>query len=417
MTNKAPTIRQISVTACVLLVALRVAIGWQFLYEGLWKYNTQSTASPWSADGYLANSQGPFRNVFRSLVDDPDGLKKLNYDTVAGRWDLWRDQFVAHYSKVKEEPLTEAQVSRINELLEGPERFGQSIKQLPKGVELDDKGVLKKFQWQRPTAGKEAKVWYDAERKELITNTHLLDRELDQLLKGVPEDDPQYAAYKAACEKFIQRSQQLSLKERLRSLLIENHDRTGLIQEQYAGSADHKRAGDVDVYKHQLERYNRDLAAARMHYQHDHLNRVWTDIVERRGKLVGPVDALTSELYTNAYKLLTVRQLAQGSVPITKLHWVGRNTMWGLIVLGSLMIVGLFSRMSSFGAAGLLLMFYLAAPPWPGVPEPAGPEHSMIVNKNLIECIACLALASLPTGNWLGIDALINRFLFKETDI
>ena len=30
-----------------------MAIGWQFLYEGLWKLNTLSTAKPWSSAGYL----------------------------------------------------------------------------------------------------------------------------------------------------------------------------------------------------------------------------------------------------------------------------------------------------------------------------------------------------------------------------
>ena len=63
MTNvPSPNVRQVSALACLLLVLLRVSIGWQFLYEGLWKLNTLKGPKPWSAEGYLANSRGPFRD-------------------------------------------------------------------------------------------------------------------------------------------------------------------------------------------------------------------------------------------------------------------------------------------------------------------------------------------------------------------
>jgi hypothetical protein len=41
------------------IVLLRIAIGWQFLYEGLWKLNTLSSAKPWTSAGYLRASRGP----------------------------------------------------------------------------------------------------------------------------------------------------------------------------------------------------------------------------------------------------------------------------------------------------------------------------------------------------------------------
>jgi hypothetical protein len=36
-----------------------------------------------------------------------------------------------------------------------------------------------------------------------------------------------------------------------------------------------------------------------------------------------------------------------------------------------------------------------------------------LVNKNLIEVLALLALASLPTGRWFGLDALAGRMPLK----
>lgn len=83
-----------------------------------------------------------------------------------------------------------------------------------------------------------------------------------------------------------------------------------------------------------------------------------------------------------------------------------------MIGLGALLLVGLFSRAAAAAAALLLLSFYLAVPPWPGVEElieTAGPEHSFLINKNLIEVIALLGIMCMPTGQWFGLDRLIFR--------
>ena len=56
-------IRRYSLAAVILLVVLRVGIGWQLLYEGMWKINTLSTQTPWTSDGYLKSAQGPFRGL------------------------------------------------------------------------------------------------------------------------------------------------------------------------------------------------------------------------------------------------------------------------------------------------------------------------------------------------------------------
>ena len=56
-------IRRYSFAAVVCLVILRVGIGWQLLYEGLWKIDTLSSPTPWTSDGYLKSSQGPMRGI------------------------------------------------------------------------------------------------------------------------------------------------------------------------------------------------------------------------------------------------------------------------------------------------------------------------------------------------------------------
>ncbi len=58
----------------VTVVALRVLIGWHFLYEGLSKLTTPG----WSAAGYLLQSRGPFADPFRWMAADPDVLAIVN---------------------------------------------------------------------------------------------------------------------------------------------------------------------------------------------------------------------------------------------------------------------------------------------------------------------------------------------------
>ena len=110
--------------------------------------------------------------------------------------------------------------------------------------------------------------------------------------------------------------------------------------------------------------------------------------------------AMDKELKEEALKIPDVAQLARGplSPPLSPIRVVDLLTIGGLAGLGILLIVGLFSRFSAFSAACMVFGFYLAMPPLPGVPDAPGPEHSFIVNKNLIEVFALLALASVPTG-------------------
>jgi uncharacterized membrane protein YphA (DoxX/SURF4 family) len=69
---------------------------------------------------------------------------------------------------------------------------------------------------------------------------------------------------------------------------------------------------------------------------------------------------------------------------------------------------GFLTRFAALGAALFLAQIYLSMPPWPGLPPaPVAEGHYFIVSKNLIEMLACLALASLPTGQWVGLDAVV----------
>jgi thiosulfate dehydrogenase [quinone] large subunit len=64
-----------------LLVALRIILGWYFLYEGLVKI-----ANPdWSSFGYLMDSEGVFAGMFHSMASNTDVVAVVDW---LNKWGL-----------------------------------------------------------------------------------------------------------------------------------------------------------------------------------------------------------------------------------------------------------------------------------------------------------------------------------------
>ncbi len=62
---------------------------------------------------------------------------------------------------------------------------------------------------------------------------------------------------------------------------------------------------------------------------------------------------------------------------------------------------------AALSAAAFLAMIYFSMPPWPGMPpNPKAEGHYLYVSKNLIELIACMVIATTPSGHWIGLDVL-----------
>ncbi len=92
----------------------------------------------------------------------------------------------------------------------------------------------------------------------------------------------------------------------------------------------------------------------------------------------------------------------------TSLEVLNVLTAYGLVAIGACLILGFLTPWAALGAALFLAMIYLSMPPWPGLPpNPKAEGHYWIVSKNLVEMLACLVLATTPTGHWIGLDALV----------
>ena len=83
---------------------------------------------------------------------------------------------------------------------------------------------------------------------------------------------------------------------------------------------------------------------------------------------------------------------------------------WGLILIGLGLVAGFLTRTATASGAVLLLLYYIANPPFVGTPTLLPAEGSyVIVNKTLIEFVGLVILLVLPTGHLIGLDRLLHR--------
>lgn len=83
---------------------------------------------------------------------------------------------------------------------------------------------------------------------------------------------------------------------------------------------------------------------------------------------------------------------------------------WGLIAIGLGLILGLFTRIAALAGALLLALYYLFNPPLIGLTTMGPMEGNyLIVNKNLIEAVMLLLLATSPAARLYGLDSLFAK--------
>jgi len=301
-----PSVGTVTGWTVFFMVLLRIAIGWHFAYEGIWKLMQDD----WRATGYLAASAGPLRPVFTRMIKDADGIEALTAESVKRRIDERYALMVKHYG-------------------------------------LDEN--------QR----KETDPY--AERKKVGDPARAYDKEYVDYVFADPDFQAQLADYRQLLEQIK-------------------------TQETKAGKTEFDTERLVDMYKRKAKARTALLARAEL-----------------------PLRAME----INTRSKLTAKQLAKGPLPGEKspTWFIDWSNMIALTAVGVCLMLGLFTRLAALGGIGLLAMYYFSMPPFPGLPEsPMAEGHYLIVNKNLIEAIALLMIATSRAGRWAGLDAFFARF-------
>lgn len=87
----------------------------------------------------------------------------------------------------------------------------------------------------------------------------------------------------------------------------------------------------------------------------------------------------------------------------------------GLIAVGISLLIGMKVRWGCIGGILLLLLYYLAHPPFPSLPQGPSEGSYWIVNKNLVEMAALYVIYEFPLISVFGIENLFFKHKAKTT--
>lgn len=88
------------------------------------------------------------------------------------------------------------------------------------------------------------------------------------------------------------------------------------------------------------------------------------------------------------------------------MHAIDLAVPIGLLVVGLSLMLGLFTQLGCVGAMAFLALFYVSQPPLTGLAMAGAEGENLVVNKNLIELFAVLAIFAFRTGWIAGLDHL-----------
>lgn len=98
-------------------------------------------------------------------------------------------------------------------------------------------------------------------------------------------------------------------------------------------------------------------------------------------------------LFADIFHLLANNHLILSIVDFTNI--------WGQILIGLGLILGICSTWAAYAGTLLIFFYYVAIPPFV--------DSYTFIDKNLFELFAFLILAIFPTSQIIGLDLLINK--------
>jgi uncharacterized membrane protein YphA (DoxX/SURF4 family) len=367
------------------LVALRIAVGWHFLYEGLWKIQSDTGATAYATSWYPLHS---------SITRMRDGAVSP---------DAWYDEVVKTF-KGRNEALAEDQKARLAELRDkvklrtaagepGAVTFDwiyvrDAVLQIPAAADAERFTALPFLQ---AAAGPLRPVF-----RALVRDIDGLNRlAADSVDRALDRRNTQIARHYGFTP-----GQQAKLSAIRDTLKAE-------FRATWNDTAVQTRLADYRVVRARVSAgvdEGAPFARERIAEDRKKLDQI-------AGELLALANEPGDELAVQAQGIATVAQMSAGPVPRVgaPADWIDRTIKWGLTAIGACLVLGLFTPFAAIAAAVQLAMFYLASPPWPGLPAATLGGHYLYVDRNLIELMAGAVIAATGSGKWAGLDAYLVR--------
>lgn len=134
----------------------------------------------------------------------------------------------------------------------------------------------------------------------------------------------------------------------------------------------------------------------------------WHFLYEGLAKLANPY--WTSAGYLDGAQWWFAAPFRWAAASPTAVTIIDYVNVWGLTAIGLGLMLGLLTRWATVAGILVLLLYYVAAPPFVGLEYAMPTEGSyLVVNKVLIEAAALFVLLVFPTGTVIGLDRLLAR--------
>ncbi len=393
------------------LLALRLAIGWQFLFEGLHKIHSHyvgptETNRPFSSEPYFKEAPGPLAPYMRAINGDAAkviaaGLTPKSNASAGEFAKLAEAEQAAQcpdaIAKKLDAMLAAATAAQKDAAEAALAQLADTHKKTIDAIAATEK---KETELAKDSAGKEAAKQKADGARTAAEQAMEKTKKQEEARRDGP-DGFATAAIQAAKAEYARWVHGVDRREIKMARISGEPAFTGPQRLQFLALL--RKAKDDAEERQRLglgNGYGMDVKKAQA---------ARTDFWTAEADLAKEIDAFAGELRT---------RLNGGKAPddpkeMTPLQRNDQLTRWFLAVVGACILFGLFTRISCVLAAGFLLLTYLTHPPFPWFPLPPGTEgNPLFINKNAIELLALLAIACMPTGKWLGLDAMI-AYLFR----
>lgn len=152
--------------------------------------------------------------------------------------------------------------------------------------------------------------------------------------------------------------------------------------------------------------------------------RRWQEMMKLRAEARQWLDELEAReraLRNALYDVFSEEKKQLGPLPASRnpLRWsrveqINFAVTWGLTAIGLCLLVGLFTRPAALGGAAFMAFVVMTQPAWPTIypPDPAVVGHALLINKDFIEMVALLVVASTAVGRWGGLDYFLGRYVY-----
>jgi uncharacterized membrane protein YphA (DoxX/SURF4 family) len=394
-----------------LLVALRIVVGWHFLYEGLWKIQSDTGAVSYATSWYTLRASVARLKDYYSAPG-----AGLELEPALERADAWYDEIVKTF-KARNHPLAEDQKARLADLRD---QVKLAAREAARG-EIARQDVVQ-FDWLLVRDGV-LKIAAEQEGERFTALPFLqasagpfrgVFRSLVHDIDGLERVTPASAqeALDQRYQEILRHYRTFTPEQRLR--LAQARDTLkGAIAVTLDDPLFRARVAD---YRRARTRVEADASLVSVPFTRERLAEDRKKLDSIAGELLAFVNEPLEELAVQAQILATVDQLAEGPLPRPgdPAGWVDRSIEWGLTAMGACLLLGLFTPIAGLAAAAQLAVFYLASPAWPGLPAATLGGHYLYIDRNLIEMVAALVIATAGTGRWAGLDAYIFKLIQRR---